>query len=243
MAKANAVNGDDGSEPGYSAVGLAAPERERLGPILEALRGIVAETGSLPAERMVADRLQVKRHTLRRALELLRATGELTPARSGRRPLGESRASAGLASCTNPVEVIELRTVIEPPLARFAALRASPAEIARIRRAATTPPDVEPGSADLAFHRAVAMGSRNTLAAELYGLLRQVATDTRLRLGGAGASRRCPKRTAERDLEHAAIADAISRRDPDAAERAMRAHLEAVQRQIYSQFRPGVASA
>jgi len=221
-------------------VSFAANGDERLGSVIEAVRGLIAKNGSMPAERVIAERLKVKRHTLRRALETLRANGELLPARTGRRPSLQPRLGTDLASGTNPVEIIELRIVIEPPLARFAALRASPAEIGLIQRAATTPPGVDPGAADLAFHRAIASGSRNTLAAAFYALLRHVATDTRLRLSGADTIRQCPKRTAERDAEHAAIADAIARRDSDAAERAMRDHLGAVQRQVFRRLGPGI---
>ena len=226
---------------GLIEVGIAGGER--LGSVIEAIRAIVAETGSMPAERVVAERLQVKRHTLRRALVTLRARGELLPARAGRRPAIETRFGEGLASGTNPIEIIELRTIIEPALARFAAMRASPQEMGRIERAATTASDIDPGAADLAFHKAVASGARNTLAAEFYALLRHVATDTRLRIDGADASRQCPKRTAQRDAEHAAIAAAIVRRDPDAAETAMRDHLGAVHQQVLRRLGQGLQRA
>ena len=207
-------------------------------PIIDAVREIVSETGSIPSERAVAEQLQVKRHQVRRVLETLRANGELVPARVGRRSAPAPRLSGDLASATNPLEVIELRTLLEPPLARLAALRASPAEIIRIQRATVTAADADPGAVDLAFHRAVAQGSRNGLASELYALLREVATDARLRLGAGGGSRKCPRRVAERDAEHAAIADAIANRDPEAAERAMQDHLVAVQRQILARLSP-----
>jgi DNA-binding FadR family transcriptional regulator len=42
----------------------------------------------------------------------------------------------------------------------------------------------------------------------------------------------CPKRIAQRDQEHLLIAEAIAQRDPEAAEAAMRAHLQSVQQQI-----------
>ncbi len=209
-----------------------------LEPLIAAIRGMVAETGSIPSERAIAEQLQVKRHRLRRALETLRASGELEPSRIGRRPASEIRFGGDLAGDTNPIEIIELRSVLEPALARFAAVRASPAEIERIGRAALTPPGAEPGSVDLAFHRAVAAGSRNSLASEFYALLRHVATDARLRLGESDESRRCPNRIAERDAEHQAIARAIAARDPDAAEHAMRDHLGAVQRQILGRLGP-----
>lgn len=220
-----------------SAAGLS--DLNALDPVVDAVRGIMARDGSMPSERAVAEQLRVKRHTLRRALETLRATGEIGPARAGRRATPDASFGDTLASGTNPIEIVELRMVLEPPLARLAALRASPAEIERIEAAATTAPGADPGPADLAFHKLVAAGARNSLAAELYGLLRHVATDARLRLGDADEGRRCARRIAERDAEHAAIAGAIAARDPEGAERAMRDHLGAVQRQILARLAPG----
>ena len=65
----------------------------------------------------------------------------------------------------------------------------------------------------------------------------------RLKLGEADEGKRCPKRIAERDAEHMAIAEAIARRNPDAAERAMRDHLGAVQQQILSRLGPNFRTA
>jgi DNA-binding FadR family transcriptional regulator len=213
-------------------------EDDGIHPLVEAVRGIVAESGSMPSERAIAERLNVKRHRLRRALETLRASGELAPARTGRRASGEARRGEDLAYGTNPIEIIELRMVIEPALARLAALRASPLEISRIRRATATPANADPGAIDLAFHTAVAQGSRNSLAAEFYALLRQIARDGRLRVGDSDSTMRCVNRIRQRDAEHCAIAEAIAARDPEAAERSMRDHLGAVQRQILGRLAP-----
>lgn len=211
--------------------------------LIQAVRAVIAETHAVPSERALAERLKVKRHQLRRALEALRTSGELAPARAGRRAIPDLRRGEDLAVATNPLEVIELRMVIEPALARFAALRASPFEIARIERAATTAPDADPGAADLAFHRAVAAGSRNVLAAEVYALLRQVGRDGRVRMGDADAHTTCSKRIRQRDAEHADVAQAIAARDPERAERAMREHLGVVHRQILTRLAPGVTAA
>jgi DNA-binding FadR family transcriptional regulator len=119
--------------------------------------------------------------------------------------------------------VVELRLVIEPALARLAALRASPMEVARIERTASTPSDAS--GADLSFHFAVAAGARNGLAAALYAQLRGIGRDARLR---------------ERDAEHRAVADAIAARNPAAAEAGMRTHLPAVQRRAMEQLSPGL---
>lgn len=220
---------------------MVADEME-LERIAEAVRGVLATEGGMPPERTLAERLGVKRHRLRQALDLMRAAGEIGRVRVGRRAL-QSHTPRGedLARATNPVEVIEVRLMMEPALARLAALRASPAEIALITQAATTPPGASYGGADLAFHRAIAAGARNGLAAEFYQVLRQVGTDARVRLSGESTT--CPNRLMKRDAEHRAIAEAISARDPDAAEQAMRLHLGSVQRMILERFNPSMSAA
>jgi len=215
---------------------------DSLAEIVAAVRDILAAGQGKPSERALAERLNVKRHRLRQALDQLRAAGELEPARAGRPRTAAPRRGDDLARDTNPVEIIELRMMLEPALARLAALRASPFEIMRIQRAASTPPGASAGAVDLAFHKAVAAGARNSLATELYALIRQVATDARLRFGNSD-NPSCPNRLRRRDAEHKAIADAIAARDPDAAEQAMRAHLGAVQRQILDRLGPGMAVA
>ncbi len=204
--------------------------------LLEVLRGRLAAGHALPAERMLAEELAVKRHRLRMALSALRAAGELAPARPGRRP--RQPHTVDLAGSTNPVEVVELRLVLEPALARLAALRASPSEVIRIERAALTPALAAAAATDLAFHSAVATGARNGLAAELYGQLRAIGRDARLCV--AGLAEPCPSRVQQRDAEHRAVAEAIAARDPDAAQAAMRAHLLAVQRRVIERLSPGL---
>src|SRR5262245_28396343 len=205
---------------------------DRLDAVVSALRTLATGGRKLESERKLALTLNVKRHQLRRALQKLRASGELAPARAKRQPLtGES-----LVRATNPMEVIEMRIAIEPILARLAAVRASPFEIAAIEAAATTAKGTDSGAADLKFHRLIAASTRNKLAASLYDLLRQVARDARIRINVNAPP--CPKRVLERDSEHRAIAQAIARRDADAAERAMRVHLAAVQKRVLEQLHP-----
>ncbi|SON53787.1 putative L-lactate dehydrogenase operon regulatory protein [Hartmannibacter diazotrophicus] len=205
---------------------------------MESLRNIIAQTGGLPPERTVAEELSVKRHTLRRALGLLRENGELEPARAGRRANTREPQGNNLINSTNPLEVMELRLMLEPALARLAALRASPAEIERIRRAATTAPGADPNGADMTFHKAIAAGSRNSLASELYVILHRVANDGRLRFTDSDANL-VPERVRMRDAEHLQIAEAIASRDPEAAERAMWQHLLAIQQKITGRLAPG----
>lgn len=217
-----------------------ARDERAFNRLVETLRERFATEGSLPAERTIAKQLSVKRHQLRGALEVLRAKGEIGPPTSRRGGSGLRREES-LIRTTNPIEVIEMRFAIEPGLARLAALRATPLEIAQILRAATTSGDVDTGAADLTFHKMIVASTRNSLAAALYTLLRQIGTDVRLRLGnGADVN---PQRPAQRDAEHRAVAEAIAARDADAAERAMRAHLSAVQRRIIDRLAPGLSVA
>lgn len=219
--------------------------RHELEKLVSRLRALIEAPGArLPPERVLAETMNVKRHRLRSALGILRERGEIDSARAPerKRQCGPARTFEDLVHATNPLEVIELRLILEPALARLAAVRASPLEIRRIERAATTAPDTGYGAADLAFHKAVAASSRNALAGGLYDLLRRVGGDERVRLG---QQRRppCPNRQRERDLEHRAIAGAIAGRDPDAAAAAMVAHLEAVQLQVARCMAPNPTAA
>ncbi|MDQ0317420.1 FadR/GntR family transcriptional regulator [Amorphus orientalis] len=206
-----------------------------LSGIVERLREMHARGERLPSERELARLFDVKRHQIRKALEAMRQAGDLAPSPPKRSARTGPHISEELVSLTNPLEVIELRILIEPGLARFASMRASPAEIARILEASQTAPDAAYGQADLDFHLAIAVASRNHLARELYRVLRQVGVDSRVKIPTADTPP-CPKRTAERDAEHRRIAEAIADRDPNAAEQAMRDHLRAVLRQINAKF-------
>ncbi len=206
------------------------PSREvDIDGLVDTLRQRIASGSKLPAERKLGEQLNVNRHTLRKALIQLRASGELA-ATMPRRHAALTRGGATLAAGTNPLEVIELRLALEPILARLAALRATPLEIARIEKAATTLAETESAAADLAFHKLIATATRNTLAADMYALLRQIGADTRIHVQNNRP--RPPARLRQRDSEHHVIAAAIAARDPDGAEKAMRSHLHMVQRQI-----------
>lgn len=213
-----------------------------LDDIVAAIRRLQQSGHKVPSERVLAGQLNVKRHQLRKALSLLRGTGDLSPARPRRPSTASPKFGEELARLTNPLEVLELRLVMEPGLARLASLRASAFEIAKIIAAATTPANALSGDADLAFHFAVAGAARNHLAIELYKMLRQVGVDARMKIARA-LSPTCPKRIAQRDAEHRLIAESISQRDPEAAEAAMRSHLLAVQKQIVERTSAGGLAA
>jgi DNA-binding FadR family transcriptional regulator len=207
--------------------------------VVSAVRAMLQSSSGLPSERELARQINVNRHQVRRALEVLREANELEPAAARRAAASLGRGSV-LARDTNPVEVIEVRMALEPALARLAAVRASPVDIARIQKAAHAA-EGDSGADDLAFHKAIAAGARNQLAAGLYLLLREIGRDARLRLGRNAPV--CPKRLVERNAEHRAIAEAIAARDAQAAERAMRLHLTNVHKLIMNRISPDIEAA
>ena len=207
----------------------AQPQAPDAATLARRLRDRLANGEALPAERALAEQYAVKRHRVRQALALLREQGDLDSSRRTGVADGES-----LIRSTNPLEVIEVRLALEPALARLAAVRATPLEIARIMRAATTPADMQRSTADLVFHKLVAAASGNGLAADLYALLRKVGADARVRVQSSAPA--CPNRLAQRDQEHHGVAEAIAARDPERAEAAMRAHLNAVHRIILNRL-------
>ena len=90
---------------------------------------------------------------------------------------------------TNALEVIELRIVLEPAIARLAAVRASPVQIAKILEAATTPQGVTRTIGDIAFPGLLATAPA-TSSASLYAFLRRVGSDHRLHVPMASAIER-----------------------------------------------------
>ncbi|WP_172293269.1 FadR/GntR family transcriptional regulator [Pseudoruegeria sp. HB172150] len=203
-----------------TAAPIAAALPSDLANLAEKILEVYASDGALPAERILADRLDVKRHTLRRALQALRERDEIPDARP-RSPGRRTKArQEDLVNMTSPVEVAELRRMIEPVFAKLAAMRATPSDIAAMQKELE-----KPGSGDAAdIHRLIAQATGNALAAEIYSLLRRIECDARLGSvsGGDEGSRREQQR---------AIVDAIASRAPDKASEAMTQTLGAIYRQ------------
>ena len=204
-------------------VRFADDEGDDLGAVTEAILRIQVQEGSLPAERALADRLNIKRHLLRRALLALRDRGALpTPSPRPRRAPTAAGGAGGIARDTNPVEVMELRLMIEPPLARLAAVRATPNQIAQMQ--VLIEGGVRQGSTAADLHRLIAAASGNALARCIHDMVRTIDHEVKASVHAADL------RPANDAGEHRAIVDAIAGRDPEAAEAAMRVHLTSIHR-------------
>jgi DNA-binding FadR family transcriptional regulator len=210
--------------------------------------GGVESDGRLPPERDLAERFGVSRRTVRSALEVLEAEGQIWRRQGAGTFVGaHSRPDVSpddlfrrAIELTNPVEVLEVRLAIEPMLARLAALRASRADIEKLHelaeatRTAGTEKDYE--RADAAFHRRVALAARNALFAAVLDAVVAAIEDASWH--GVRENAHCSKQKEVNASFHRQIAEAIALRNCDQAENLMYGHLSKVQSSLLAATAP-----
>ena len=218
-------------------------EKQNYHAALTQLRAFIAQQDPegdtrLPPERDLCESLGVSRGELRKALAILESEGHLwrhvgRGTFIGQRPVDESDIGT-ITSRTNPGEVMRARILLEPILAREAALNATAADIAEMRLCLTQARRAETWrqyeSWDNRFHRAVAQAARNTLMVGLFDTLnavRRAVVWGRLR-----ANAKAPNPDHHSFAEHDAIVKAIETRDIKEAENAMSTHLASVERNL-----------
>ncbi|WP_144953360.1 FCD domain-containing protein [Pseudomonas oryzihabitans] len=213
---------------------------------LDALRNLVAQQSNLPdkplpPERELANEFGVSRRSIRRALAVLEAEGQVWRRQGKGTYVGPTPPSAAftltqLSARTNFSEVMEARLHLEPNLAALAAQRASGEQRALIRRMAERTAFERLGSSedadaielwDSAFHRSIAEAAGNRLLLDLFEMLDAIRLDPIWR------DLRHRARNAQRLLayhdDHQALVEALDARDPVRAAAVMRAHLRALQ--------------
>jgi DNA-binding FadR family transcriptional regulator len=183
--------------------------------------------------------LGVSRGELRKALAVLESQGELwrhvgKGTFAGARPEAELASLAAIAGETNPAEVMRARLVIEPELAREAALHATSADIKAMKlclsgaRKAASWRHYE--TWDNRLHRAIAEAGHNALLLAVFdtvNAVRRTVAWGRLRPDG-----KRPPEDHHSFAEHDAIVAAIEERDLAAAATRMRLHLRHVQTRL-----------
>jgi DNA-binding FadR family transcriptional regulator len=191
----------------------------------------VPDSGRLPPERALAELFRVTRAELRKALAVLETEGRLrrhvgrgTFLASGR---GVSRSRIDeLAEATTPRDAMQARLVVEPELARLAALNATTAQIAEMRslcaqlRRVTTWREYE--SLDARFHALIAEASGSRLLVEIHHIINGVRRKVvwgHLNIRPVG-----PSADYHSFNEHDALVEAIANRDRRGAAEAMRQH-------------------
>jgi len=186
----------------------------------------------LATERELAGRLAVSRSAVREALLRLESAGLVERRQgSGTRVASRVPVSAMLASLERDAEGVsaasaEFRTVVEPQIARLAATRIDQTELdalAAVLAESAEVHDVERSvRLDVAFHVAIAAATRNPLLASLSELTVSWTVEARLFSHLAEEGRRLSHDG------HARLLRALRAGDPDAAEAAMRVHLDEI---------------
>jgi DNA-binding FadR family transcriptional regulator len=127
----------------------------------------------------------------------------------------------------SPDYLVELREIIEPEIAALAAERANVEHIAALREAIARMDGALHQSeayiaADNAFHRTLALATRNPLILSLVDSIVDLLGEQRKLIFSAPGG---PERG---QVNHRALLEAVERRDVEAARAAMRAHLAQV---------------
>jgi GntR family transcriptional regulator, hexuronate regulon transcriptional repressor len=198
-----------------------------------------SENLRLPNERHLAGEYGVARNTIRAAMERIHADGGVRR-EVGRGTFLQRSAEADIAQVTrtligvSPADTMLVRRIIEPKTAALAATKGNLADLTAIAAAHERAVGAEAFDMfeqfDAAFHEQIFIASRNELLIGLHAILRFIRNQeqwVQIKRRSFSLERR-----AEYCDEHAAIVQGLMRRDPDAAERAMLAHLDTVGRNL-----------
>jgi DNA-binding FadR family transcriptional regulator len=193
--------------------------------------GRLAPGDRLPSERDLARRLEVGRASVREAIASLQVSGMIET-----RPGSGSFVAAGAAHTTrhthdsSPSDLLEARALLEPAVARLAALRGGPdTEIEDLLAAMDDATDADWNDCDRRFHRRIAALTGNPVLAALADHIATVMDEPlwqRLRDDSIAV----PGRATIHVAEHRMIYEAIADGDGDAAELYAAQHIRRVRK-------------
>src|SRR5579864_1851716 len=194
----------------------------------------------LPPERELAQAFGVSRSSIRDAIRRLEAVGLVRPRQGAGTVICEPADSAAnpLTSILHQKhrmisELLDVRKIIERALSARAAVHVSPEQIAEldaiVRQQREKVQEGESGiEEDSHFHYAIALASGNSVVLKVVDVLMDLLRETRER------SLQVEGRQAKSLAGHQRILTALKRRNPEAAEAAMRRHLEEIEEIVLS---------
>ena len=197
----------------------------------------------LPAERQLADMFGVSRSSIRDAIRTLEMSG-LVEARQGLGTVVREHAADAVVNPLTQVlvqkrklvgELLEVRKMIEPPLAARAAVHATSDEVAEMDNILRRQEEKMRGGElaieeDNDFHYAIALAADNSVVLKVLDVLMDLLRETRER------SLQVEGRPERSMAGHRDILDAIKRQDPIGAETAMCRHIESVEKIVLTKF-------
>lgn len=219
---------------------LSVPDRLSITLERLILDGTLQPGEKLPPELELTERLGVSRVSLRQALHELERRG-LIDRKPGRGTVvlspsdARDASSAALAGVLGSTEteiphILELRSIIEPPIAALASQRATGRDLEQLEQLveAMASPESREHYAELdrAFHQAIAQYTHNPLLAMLNEQIANLIAPSR------STALQTEERRETSTAAHRRILAAIAAGDPDAASREATAHLATVQQQI-----------
>jgi GntR family transcriptional repressor for pyruvate dehydrogenase complex len=190
----------------------------------------------LPSERELAQQFGVSRGSVRDAIRSLELVGLLEPQQGRGTMVCEPSADTLVGPLAAVIvqkrklvnELLDVRKVIEPPLARRAALHATAAQIAEMAQILERQSEkVQRGEMaieeDTEFHYRIARAADNSVMLRMVDVLMDMLRETRqLSLQTSGR----PQKSL---TGHRRILAALERHDPGASEAAMLRHLEEIE--------------
>ncbi|MEI9405607.1 FadR/GntR family transcriptional regulator [Mesorhizobium argentiipisi] len=212
-------------------IAIALKKRISLGEWLE--------NGRMPPERDLASEFGVARNTVRRAVSMLEDDGTVV------RHVGRGTfltagnpdsmaATVARMEGTSPADMMEIRQLLEPAAASFAATNASAGELNAVREAhkiacaSQDMPTFEHWDAE--FHHRIFACSRNDFLKEIHNLMRILRNQRpwfEMKKRSFSEERR-----AIYCSEHQVVLDALLARDSEGASDAMLTHLRTVERNL-----------
>ena len=207
--------------------------------------GELAPGERLPSERELATSMGVARSTLREAMRELESKHLIvrTPGR-GTIVLPPNKEASALAMALSGADqregnAAELRYLIEPRIAAYAASRATPADLFAmqkiIEQTGDNPRPAHSLAMDVEFHALLARSAQNPLLSAIHQLTSDWTLDVRAHSHATASGRRSSL------TEHQKILEAVTARDGRGAEQAMEAHLRGVSELVKSATSPAEA--
>jgi len=197
----------------------------------------------LPPERELAESFGVSRSSVRDAIRRLELVGMVEPRQGSGTVVREASTDNLINSLTSVlvqkrklvVELLDVRKMLEPPLASRAASNASAVDISELEdilhrqddKLRRGDPAIEE---DNEFHYTIALASDNSVVLRVLDVLMDLLRETRER------ALQVEGRPQKSIAGHRRILAAIKRHDPLAAELAMRRHIEEVSEIVLNRF-------
>lgn len=208
---------------------LNAPDKrlalQAYDEILRLIQSGEAKPGEIVTERRLAERLSMSRTPIRDALLILEGEGLLI--RQGSRGLQIRRVQI-----EEYMDTLQIRMMLEPPVARMTAGKMSAEKIQELRAALngllknteSTADREQVRGVDEDLHGGLAIAAGNPQLAQIIQTLRRQTQIFDLRA--------MPERLEETCREHLRLLDAVEAGDGEAAEKAMMEHLQCVRDSI-----------